>query len=164
MLLPLFRRNDERRCAPVPSLRLFFGTANEAGRTFFSLPRFQRAFARFFAAITLRSGKKIRRTFFSLPRFQQAFARLFEKILRSSDILCYYLFSVATMKGALRPFLRCVCFSVQLIKQDGRLFFLLLISAGIRPSLRCDYFAERQKNPTDIFLFATISAGVRPSR
>ena len=47
-------------------------------------------------------------------------------------------------------------------KQDGRLFFLLLISAGIRPFLRCEYSAERQKKPTDDFLFATISAGVRP--
>ena len=42
-LLPLFCRNDERRCAPVPSLRLLFGTANEAGRTIiFSSPDFGR--------------------------------------------------------------------------------------------------------------------------
>ena len=42
-LLPLFCRNDERRCAPVPSLRLFFGTANQAGRTIiFSSPDFGR--------------------------------------------------------------------------------------------------------------------------
>ena len=42
-------------------------------------------------------------------------------------------FLFATISAGVRPFLRCVCFSVRRMKQDGRLFFLLLISAGVRP-------------------------------